>query len=78
VEVDLVLEDRAGRVTGIEVKSSATVRPDDLRGLRRLAERVPDRWVRGIVLYLGRESVSFGKHLDVLPVAALWQTPQRV
>ena len=78
VEVDLVLENRAGRVTGIEVKSSATVRPDDLRGLRRLAERVPDRWVRGIVLYLGRESVSFGKHLDVLPVAALWQTAQRV
>ena len=76
-EVDLVLEDRAGGITGIDVKSSATIRPDDLRGLRRLAERVPDRWIRGIVLYLGPQSVPFGERFDVLPVAALWQTRPR-
>lgn len=74
VEVDLVLEDRAGGITGIEVKSSATVRADDLRGLRRLAERVPDRWIRGVVLYLGQHAVPFGGRLDALPLAALWQS----
>jgi predicted AAA+ superfamily ATPase len=74
-EVDLVLEDRAGRITGIEVKASATVRQQDLRGLRRLAERVGDRWVRGILLYLGRDAVPFGERLDVLPVSMLWETP---
>jgi hypothetical protein len=76
-EVDLVLEDRAGQIVGIEVKASSTVRADDLRGLRRLVERVPDRWVRGIVLYLGQESVAFGDRLDVLPVSALWARPPR-
>lgn len=77
VEVDLVLEDRARNIVGIEVKASATVRAEDLRGLRRLAERVGQRWTRGILLFLGQESVPFGKRLDVLPVSALWQTPQR-
>lgn len=74
MEVDLVLEDRAGTMVGIEVKASATVRAEDLRGLRRLAERVGERWCRGVLLYLGRDSVPFGERLDVLPVSSLWQT----
>jgi hypothetical protein len=76
-EVDLVMEDRAGRIVGIEVKAGATVRADDLRGLRRLAERVGQRWTRGVLFYLGREAVPFGARLDALPVSALWQTPRR-
>ena len=75
VEVDLVLEDRAGSIVGIEVKSGATVRSDDVRGLRRLAERVGQRWTRGVVLYLGREAVSFSERLHALPMTALWETP---
>ena len=74
MEVDLVLEDRAGAMVGIEVKASATVRAEDLRGLRRLAERAGERWRRGVLLYLGRDSVPFGERLDVLPVSGLWQT----
>ena len=74
VEVDLVLEDRRGRIVGVEVKASATARSDDLRGLRRLAERVPGRWERGVLLYLGRESVSFAERLHALPITALWET----
>jgi uncharacterized protein len=77
VEVDIVMEDRAGNIVGIEVKASGTVRAEDLRGLRRLAERVGDRWVRGVHLHLGREAVPFGERLDALPVSALWQTPRR-
>jgi hypothetical protein len=76
-EVDVVLEDRAGRIVGIEVKAGATVRADDLRGLRRLAERVGSRWTRGVLLHLGREAVPFGERLEALPVSALWQTPSR-
>lgn len=72
-EVDLILEDRSGAMVGIEVKASATVRAEDLRGLRRLAERTGERWVRGVLLYLGRDWVPFGERLDVLPVSALWQ-----
>ena len=45
-EVDLVMEDRLGRVVGIEVKASATVTPADFRGLRQLAEAwaIGSRW----------------------------------
>jgi predicted AAA+ superfamily ATPase len=72
VEVDVALEDRAGRIVGIEVKASATVRANDLRGLRRFRERVPDRWSRGVVLYLGPEVISFGAREHALPIASLW------
>lgn len=46
-EVDLVLEDRRGRVAGIEVKAAATVISNDFRGLRRLAEAVGERFCDG-------------------------------
>ena len=35
-EVDLVMEDRRGRVVGIEAETSATVSKGDFLGLRRL------------------------------------------
>ena len=71
-EVDLVLEDAAGRIVGIEVKSSARVTASDLNGLRDLAETAGDRFLRGIVLYLGEQAVPFGPDLHALPVASLW------
>lgn len=52
-EVDLVLEDSAGGVVGIEVKASATITGQDFRGLRALAEVAGARFRRGIVLYTG-------------------------
>jgi predicted AAA+ superfamily ATPase len=72
-EVDLVLEDAAGRLVGVEVKSAATVGAGDLRGLRALAEATGDRFRRGILLYTGREVVPFGGKVYALPVGALWQ-----
>ncbi|MBU1509895.1 ATP-binding protein, partial [Myxococcota bacterium] len=60
VEVDLVLE--AGpRLAGVEVKAAATVTPSDFRGLRRLQEAEPGRFVGGIVLYDGAAVVPFGE-----------------
>lgn len=37
-EVELVLEDRRGRIVGIEVKSAATLRSNDSSGLKKLQE----------------------------------------
>jgi len=71
-EVDLVLEDARGRVVGVEVKSSATVSPADLKGLRFLQEKLGERFVRGIVLYAGREVVPFGERLHAAPLEGLW------
>ena len=77
LEVDLVLEDRAGDMVGIEVKAAATVRANDVHGLRRLSEQVPKRWHRGVVFYLGPQAVPFGERLDALPISALWETSSR-
>jgi uncharacterized protein len=74
-EVDAVLENRAGQVVGIEVKAASTVGSDDFRGLRRLAERLGDDFVTGIVLYTGTTTLPFGDRLRAMPVSALWQVP---
>ena len=71
-EVDLVLEDAAGRVVGIEVKASASVSAKDFKGLRTLAEAVGEGFLRGLVLYTGTESIPFGGAFHALPVQALW------
>ena len=49
VEVDAVLETADGRVVGIEVKASATVRSEDLAGLRNLQRQAGPRFVAGYV-----------------------------
>jgi uncharacterized protein len=73
VEVDIVLEDRRGRVVGIEVKASSTVRSDDFRGLRHLADRLGPDLVAGIVLYTGTETLPFGPGMQAMPVSSLWE-----
>lgn len=73
VEVDIVLENRRGQVVALDVKAGATVRPDDFRGIRHLAERVGDDLIAGVVLYTGGQTLSFGPKLRAVPIAALWE-----
>ena len=72
-EVDVVLEDRAGNLVGIEVKASSTVSTGDFRGLCALAQGTGARFRQGIVLYTGVEAVPFGSNLRALPFEALWR-----
>lgn len=72
-EVDAVLENRQGRVVGIEIKAASTVRPDDFRGLRHLAERTGGDFQAGFVLYTGHQTLPFGDRMRAVPVSALWQ-----
>jgi hypothetical protein len=74
-EVDVVLQDRRGRVVGIEVKSRASIRSEDFRGLRAIAEVAGDRFVRGLVLHPGREAVPYGADLWAVPLSVLWTPP---
>ena len=71
-EVDIVIEDRRGRVVGIEVKASATVNTRDFAGLRRLSEACGDRFVLGLVLHDHEQVVPFGERLLAAPISALW------
>ncbi len=72
LEVDLVLEDRSGRLAGIEVKASATLSGNDVRGLQALAAAVGKKWVRGVVLYTGTEVIPFANNLHGVPITHLW------
>jgi len=71
-EVDFVLEAPDGRVVGIEVKASSSVRPRDLNGLRHLSELAGDRFCAGLVLYTGPRSLPFGDGISCAPISALW------
>lgn len=71
-EVDIVIEDRRGRVVGVEVKAAATVTGSDFGGLRKLAEACGERFVLGLVLYDHDRVVPFGERLAAAPLAALW------
>ena len=71
-KVDLLLEDRLGRLVGVEVKCTHTLRKRDFRGLETLAELTGQRFVRGVVLYMGATVVPFEKGLYALPVSQLW------
>lgn len=75
VEVDAVIENRRRQVVGVEVKAASTVRSDDFRGLRRLADKLADDFVVGIVLYTGSATLPFGPKLRAVPVSAIWQLP---
>jgi predicted AAA+ superfamily ATPase len=72
-EVDLVLEDAAGRVVGIEIKASSSVDSGAFAGLRALREAAGSKFVRGIVLHDGAETVPFEKDLAAVPLGAVWR-----
>lgn len=72
IEVDFVLENRSGQITGIEVKASATVDSKDFKGLRHLEETEPAIFQHGIVLYAGREVVPYGDKLWAVPLSLWW------
>jgi predicted AAA+ superfamily ATPase len=71
-EVDIVLERDDGKIVGIEVKASATVKSADFAGLRTLAEASKERFAFGVVLYDSADIVPFGDRLAAAPLSCLW------
>jgi len=72
VEVDIILEDDAGAIVGIEVKAAATVSAADFKGLRKIAEIAGDNFRVGMVLYDGDKVLPFGDRLFAAPLSCLW------
>ncbi len=71
-EVDIVMETTGGEVIGIEIKAGASIGADAFKGLRTLEEDTGKKFKRGIVLYAGEKSVSFGEKIFALPLQSLW------
>jgi len=72
LEVDAVIETPDGRVIAVEVKAGATVRTEDLAGLRNLAAHLGDKFIAGYVFYTGQQTLSYGGRIKALPIDALW------
>ena len=71
-EVDIVAEDLMGQIVGIEVKASATVRAEDFKGLRKLADAAGEDFRLGVILYDGDRVFPFADRLVAAPVSSLW------
>jgi len=71
-EVALVLEDRSGRVAAVEVKFSETINPRDAKGLIHLREALGKKFVRGVVLYPGPQTVPLAENILALPAGHLF------
>jgi predicted AAA+ superfamily ATPase len=71
-EVDIVIENEAGELVGIEVKAAATVTATDFKGLRKLAGAAGGAMKLGLILYDGEQVVSFGDRLVAAPMSCLW------
>ena len=74
VEVDVVIENAVDQVVGVEIKSAATVKEGDLRGLRKLAGLAGDSFKMGVLLYDGDETMPLGDGIWAAPLSTLWGT----
>lgn len=75
-EVDAVLE-RAGRVVGIEVKSSGSVDRKAARGLIWLRDQLGQSFHLGVVLYSGAHPFQLDDRIWALPISSLWHANRK-
>ena len=73
-EVDIVIEQGAMAVAGVEVKAAATVTPSDFRGLRKLKRATGERFAAGVVPYDGEITAGFGDGMFAVPILSLWES----
>ena len=71
-EVDIVLERDDGRIVGIEIKASATVKSSDFSGLRTLAETCKTKFAYGVFIYYSADNDPYGDSMDAAPLSSLW------
>ena len=73
-EVDIILEQKNGKICGIEIKASSTVKMEDFRNIIKLATDLGSVFNGGFVFYSGQEILSFSRNnimLYALPIGLL-------
>ena len=72
-EIDFIVEDADGNLAGVEVKAGSGVGKNDFRHLAWFRDHLAKgRRFVGIVLYSGRETLSFGNGMLAVPMSVLW------
>lgn len=72
-EVDLVIQRRDGAIVAIETKASASIASRDLRGLKYLREKLGEKFIGGVLLYTGADSLPSGDRISAVPLSVLWE-----
>jgi predicted AAA+ superfamily ATPase len=72
VEVDLVLEYEDSRVLLLEVKSGQTYRPDSVKAINALGEKLGNRFIGGAVLTMADQPQQLAQKVWGQPASALW------
>jgi predicted AAA+ superfamily ATPase len=70
VEVDLVVEAQT-KIIPVEIKGTATPRPDMVRGIAAFKRDFGERAAAGYVVYAGSMMLPLGAGVTALPIAAL-------
>lgn len=73
-EVDVAIENSAGKLVGVEVKATATIKESDLRGLKKLAGIAGEQFKMGVLFYDGTETMPLGDRIWAAPLSTLWGT----
>jgi predicted AAA+ superfamily ATPase len=73
-EIDFVVERSDGAVVGVEVKASSSVFAKDFAPQKWFRENIIKNKVpyKGIVLYTGVDTLSFGDGMLAVPIPSLW------
>ena len=72
-EIDFIIENRAGELVGIEIKSGSNVGVKDFGHLKWFKENIAkNRPFKGIVLYTGEHIAPFGEDMLLVPFGAMW------
>ncbi len=71
-EIDLILENRAGEIAGVEVKASASIQSRDWRALSHLRDARDRSFRCGVLLYTGENTVPLGDRIFAVPISGLW------
>lgn len=72
-EVDLVLERSDGAVVAVEIKSTASYRPKDIKGIEMLKHRLGDRFLCGLLVFTGENTLQVADRVWATPAHQLWQ-----
>lgn len=72
LEIDLIIENSAGQIVAIEIKSKSSLSARDIKPIQSLQKDIGNRFKRGIILYTGKQVIPFGKDMVAVPVSNLW------
>lgn len=71
-EIDLVAELGGRRIVGIEVKATSAPARDDVKHLLWLRDRLPDRFVAGVLFHTGPSLFEIDERIVAAPISVLW------